>query len=60
MSPCAVDPQVHSVSCSQAYQTTAMRPDESARLQTQMGLNVQELCAAKWVFGLLDYDNDGR
>ena len=47
------------MSCSQAYLTTAMRADVSARLQAQMGLNLQELCAAKWVFGLLDYDTDG-
>jgi hypothetical protein len=37
-----------------------MRPDESARLQAQMSLNKTELAAAKWVFGLLDFDNDGE
>jgi hypothetical protein len=24
-----------------------------------MSLSVQELAAAKWMFGLLDFDNDG-
>jgi len=37
-----------------------LRPDVTARLQAQMSVNVQELAAAKWVFGLLDFDNDGE
>lgn len=37
-----------------------MRMDVAARLQTQMSLNKQELAAAKWMFGLLDFDNDGE
>jgi hypothetical protein len=48
------------VSTSAAYQGSMMRPDESARLQAQMSLNKTELAAAKWVFGLLDFDNDGE
>jgi hypothetical protein len=52
--------QVHAVSTSAAYQGSMMRPDESARLQAQMSLNKTELAAAKWVFGLLDFDNDGE
>eukprot|EP00879_Flechtneria_rotunda_P013782 GHRR01014395.1.p1 GENE.GHRR01014395.1~~GHRR01014395.1.p1 ORF type:complete len:371 (+),score=114.23 GHRR01014395.1:49-1161(+) len=52
--------QVHAVSTSQAYQNSMMRPDEAARLQAQMSLNKQELAAAKWMFGLLDSDNDGK
>lgn len=52
--------QVHAVSTSAAYQSSMLRPDESARLQAQMSLNKQELAAAKWVFGLLDFDSDGE
>jgi hypothetical protein len=37
-----------------------MRPDMTARVQAQMSVNVSELAAAKWVFGLLDFDNDGK
>lgn len=47
------------MSTSQAYQSSMLRPDVTARLQAQMSLNVQELAAAKWMFGLLDFDNDG-
>jgi hypothetical protein len=36
------------------------RPDVTARLQAQMSLTLQELAAAKWMFGLLDFDNDGE
>lgn len=36
-----------------------MRPDMTARLQAQMSVNLQELAAAKWMFGLLDFDNSG-
>lgn len=53
-------PQVQAVSCSASYQTSALRPDEAARLQAVMGLTLQEVCAAKWVFTLLDLDNDGE
>jgi hypothetical protein len=28
--------------------------------QAQMGLKQQEICAAKWIFTLLDYDADGE
>lgn len=52
--------QVHAVSTSQAYQSSMLRPDVAARLQAQMSVNVTELAAAKWVFGLLDFDNDGE
>lgn len=52
--------QVHAVSTSQAYQSSMLRPDVTARLQAQMSVNVSELAAAKWVFGLLDFDNDGE
>lgn len=52
--------QVHAVSTSQAFQSGMLRPDVTARLQAQMSVNVQELAAAKWVFGLLDFDNDGK
>ncbi|KAI8466512.1 MAG: hypothetical protein J3K34DRAFT_433633 [Monoraphidium minutum] len=52
--------QVHAVSCSTDYQRNDMRPDSAARLQAQMGLRQQEICAAKWVFTLLDYDADGK
>lgn len=52
--------QVHAVSTSQPYQSSMLRPDVTARLQAQMSVNVQELAAAKWVFGLLDFDNDGE
>ncbi|WIA38558.1 hypothetical protein OEZ86_001874 [Tetradesmus obliquus] len=52
--------QVHAVSTSAAYTGSMMRPDEAARLQAQMSLNKTELAAAKWVFGLLDFDNDGK
>lgn len=48
------------MSCSGSYQTSALRPDEAARLQAVMGLTLQEVCAAKWVFTLLDLDNDGE
>ena len=51
--------QVHAVSTSPAYQSSMMRPDVAARLQAQMSLSVQELAAARWVFGLLDADGDG-
>lgn len=52
--------QVHAVSCSTEYQRNDMRPDAAARLQAQMGLAQQEICAAKWIFTLLDYDADGK
>jgi hypothetical protein len=52
--------QVHAVSTSQAFQSSMMRPDMTARLQAQMSVNVTELAAAKWVFGLLDFDNTGE
>jgi hypothetical protein len=52
--------QVHAVSTSQAFQSSMMRPDMTARLQAQMSVNVTELAAAKWVFGLLDFDNTGQ
>jgi hypothetical protein len=52
--------QVHAVSTSPAYQSSMMRPDVAARLQAQMSLNRQELAAARWMFGLLDLDNDGE
>lgn len=52
--------QVHAVSCSLEYQRNDMRPDDAARLQAQMGLTHQEVCAAKWVFTLLDYNADGK
>lgn len=57
---CPTTWQVHAVSTSQAYQSSMMRPDVAARLQAQMSVNVTELAAAKWVFGLLDFDNDGE
>lgn len=56
---CDVCVQVHAVSTSQAYQSSMLRPDVAARLQAQMSVNVTELAGAKWVFGLLDFDNDG-
>ena len=52
--------QVHAVSCSGAYQKNDMRADAAARLQAQMGISLQEIMAAKWVFVLLDYDADGK
>lgn len=52
--------QVHAVSCSAAYQSVALLPSHSAQLQRQNGLTLQELCAAKWIYSLLDYDNDGE
>ena len=50
---------MHAVSTSAAYQSSALRPDELARLRAQMGLTAAELCGAKWVHGLLDFDGDG-
>lgn len=52
--------QVHAVSTSQPFQSSMLRPDVAARLQAQMSVNVTELAAAKWMFGLLDFDNDGE
>jgi hypothetical protein len=52
--------QVHAVSCSPEYQRNELRPDAAARLQAQIGIPLQEICAAKWVFTLLDFDADGK
>ena len=47
------------MSTSAAYQSSALRPDELARLRALMSLSAAEVCTAKWVHGLLDFDGDG-
>ncbi|GBF89320.1 hypothetical protein Rsub_02197 [Raphidocelis subcapitata] len=52
--------QVRAVSQSPDYQRNDMRPDDAARLRVQTGLTAAEVCGAKWVFTLLDFDADGK